>query len=248
MTGPQDMLFAGDPGIAADIAREKADAEALLAAASRGHARTRTSRFRFPWQPRGETPAPLAGSQLLAAPDDEPGDFTQAIGLYESEAEPYGEEAFARPAAREPREHEAAGRILAERADPRPYAPPAISAIPWGMWDTGASEPVRPVYVPDLPADLTDLPAFRETLSRRTRRNAGECLCGDPVAGQTWGERMVSAGDHMFSLPAGAAFTFPAATDEYRARLAEESIEAYDVLYPVPEALAPEAEQAGGQA
>jgi len=89
---------------------------------------------------------------------------------------------------------------------------------PWGPWDRPDGllmderdeyvPPARPylpadeVPVPDLCADLSDLPAFRDALSRRTRCHAGECLCGQQVPGDTWGERMVRAGIHLL---AGAA-------------------------------------------
>ena len=52
-------------------------------------------------------------------------------------------------------------------------------------------------YVPDIPADLTELPAFREAVAHRTRDHARECLCGCRMAGQAWGERMVAAGMHL---------------------------------------------------
>ena len=54
----------------------------------------------------------------------------------------------------------------------------------------------------DLCADLAGLAIFREALSQRTRDHAGECLCGHPVSGGTWGERMVRVGIHLL---AGAA-------------------------------------------
>lgn len=62
--------------------------------------------------------------------------------------------------------------------------------------------PARPRPAADLPApglaaDLADLPAFREALAMRTRCHAGQCLCGHPVTGTTWGERMVAAGTHL---------------------------------------------------
>ena len=54
----------------------------------------------------------------------------------------------------------------------------------------------------DLCADLAGLAIFREALSQRTRDHAGESLCGHPVSGGTWGERMVRVGIHLL---AGAA-------------------------------------------
>ena len=57
-------------------------------------------------------------------------------------------------------------------------------------------------YTPDLCADLADLPLFRETIGRRTRCHAGECLCGHEVTGETWAERMVRAGIHLFNSDA----------------------------------------------
>ena len=54
-------------------------------------------------------------------------------------------------------------------------------------------------YAPDLLADLKELPAFRDALGRSTRRHAGECRCGHPVTGDTWGARMVRAGIHILT-------------------------------------------------
>jgi len=65
--------------------------------------------------------------------------------------------------------------------------------------------PEPPAYTPDLCADLADLPAFREALDRRTRCRAGECLCGHPLTGDTWGERMVRAGIHLLASKGEAA-------------------------------------------
>jgi hypothetical protein len=155
--------------------------------------------------------APLTASRLLDLADiSDTGTFTGIVRRHEAEAEPLGEEAFARPAAAAPRENEAAERIVAERADlARMFVPPEISAVPWGLWDSPAHrEPMR--YVPDLTADLTDLPGFREALGRRTRSRASQCLCGTPVTGQTWGERMVRAGHHLLAPAEIAAFTFGA--------------------------------------
>ena len=90
----------------------------------------------------------------------------------------------------------------------------------WGPWDKPADlymdvrdeyvPPARPYlpeieHTPDLCADLADLPAFREALGRRTRCHAGECLCGHPVSGDTWGERMVRAGIHLLASEGDAA-------------------------------------------
>jgi hypothetical protein len=57
---------------------------------------------------------------------------------------------------------------------------------------------------PDIAADLASLPVFREAVARRTRSHAGECLCGSPVKGQAWGERMVRAGMHLTGNEAAA--------------------------------------------
>ena len=65
-------------------------------------------------------------------------------------------------------------------AMPRPYFPGAARR-----------------HSPDIAADLAALPAFREAVTRRTRRHAGECLCGSAMGGQGWGERMVRAGMHL---------------------------------------------------
>lgn len=275
-----DALLNGEPAGPHYLA--VANRQALADAHGRGHARTRAPRLRFPWARRGD-PAPV--SQLLApaaapsgispstpeAPEDgelradEPGDFTQAISRYQSEALP--PEAFTRPATGELREDEAAERVVAERAElPRMYAPAAISAIPLGVWDTPANrEPMR--YVPDLPADLTDLPDFREAVRRCTRSgpvSASACEA-EKVDGQTWGERMVRRAMHLLAPPEIAAFTFGAAdliaeaeapgtepdpgtpeppgagTPDPAAQAdgpeaAEACIEAYDALHPVPAA------------
>ena len=68
-----------------------------------------------------------------------------------------------------------------------------------------AREYVPEPYTPDLCADLADLAIFREALSLRTRCHAGECLCGHPVTGETWGERMVRAGIHLLTGNEAAA-------------------------------------------
>jgi hypothetical protein len=199
-----DALLNGEPAGPHYLAA--ANRQALADANGRGHARTRVPRFRFR-RARRQDPPPV--SQLLAAEDDEPGEFTGVVSEYAPEALPA--EAFARPATAEPREDEAAARVVAERADlARMFVPPEISAVPWGLWDSPAHrEPMR--YVPDLTADLTDLPGFREALGRRTRSRASQCLCGTPVTGQTWGERMVRAGHHLLAPAEIAAFTFGAA-------------------------------------
>jgi len=97
-----------------------------------------------------------------------------------------------------------------------------ISTEPWGPpWDLPDGlfmnerdhyePPQRPYlpepepYTPDLCADLADLPVFREALGMRTRCHAGECLCGQPVTGDTWGERMVRAGINLLTNEGAAA-------------------------------------------
>jgi hypothetical protein len=241
----------------------QAAADALLngAPSGRSHARTRVSRFRR--LIRREAPAavsqllagPVTASQLLVPADsDEPGEFTGIVSTYEAEAEPLGEEAFARPETGEPREDEAAGRIVAERADlARMYVPPEIAAVPWGLWDTPASrEPMR--YVPDLHADLTDLAVFREALRSRTRSGASQCLCGAQVTGQTWGERMARVAIHLLSPLERAALAFaawPRAADAAASGTEAApgtpeppeiatAMEACDAVNPVPAAMAGE--------
>jgi hypothetical protein len=135
---------------------------------------------------------PATGGEMV-------GEFTGIIRAYEDEAEPISEEDFARPATGATREVEAAERIVAGRADlARIYVPAAINAIPLGVWDTPANrEPMR--YVPDLPADLTDLPEFREALRVHTRSGPVPASGCGPwlVDGQTWGERMVAAAGRL---------------------------------------------------
>ena len=211
MTGRHGGALAEDPVIAADIARARAEAARLLAAHSR--AGTRPPRLaRWLRMPRKKAAAERV-SQLLAAPDEDRSDtgtFTGIVRRHESEAEPYSEEAFARPAAAAPREDEAAARVVAERADmARIYVSPAGTG-PWGPWDNGQPYPPSP----GIAADLTDLPVFREAISRRTRCRAGECLCGTETAGQTWGEGMVAEGIHLLAPAEIAAFTFGAPQDD----------------------------------
>src|ERR1039458_3416492 len=101
---------------------------------------------------------PATGGEMV-------GEFTGIIRAYEDEAEPISEEDFARPATGAPRAVEPAERIGAGRAAlARPYAPPAISAIPWGMWDADRA-PMRPSPVLILAADLTELPRSEEHTS-----------------------------------------------------------------------------------
>ena len=77
----------------------------------------------------------------------------------------------------------------------------------WGLTLPDNRAPMAREYVPrrhspDIAADLTGLPLFRETVSRRTRHSAGECLCGSALDGQAWGERMVRAGMHLTGMEA----------------------------------------------
>jgi hypothetical protein len=184
---------------------------------------------------------PATGGEMV-------GEFTGIIRAYEDEAEPISEEDFARPATGATREVDAAERIVAERADlARIYVPAAINAIPLGVWDTPANrEPMR--YVPDLHADLTDLPMFRAAMSRRTRCHAGQ------AAGQTWGERMVREGTRLLAPSEIPAFTFAAAPQAADAEASgtepypgtpeppeiATAMEACDALNPVPAELAGE--------
>jgi hypothetical protein len=179
------------------------------------------------------------------------GEFTGIIRAYEDEAEPISEEDFARPATGATREVEAAERIVAGRADlARPYAPPAISAIPWGMWDADRA-PMRPSPVLILAADLTELPAFRGALAVSTA-SARECLFGCRIDGGTWGERMVCAGTRLLAPQRLWCGTAPQADAEASRREPypgtpeppeiATAMEACDALNPVP------AELAGGAA
>lgn len=82
----------------------------------------------------------------------------------------------------------------------------------WYGWDTTVMDNppahARPYAArrrtPDVAADLASLPVFRDAVARRTRHQAGECLCGSPVTGQAWGERMVRAGMHLTGNEAAA--------------------------------------------
>jgi len=218
VTGRHGDALAADPVIAGDIARARAEAEALIAA--HGHARTPASRFAR-WLRPARKAAPVPVSQLLEAPltasrlldladISDTGTFTGIVRQHESEAEPLSEEAFARPATGATREVDAAERVVAERADmARIYVSPA-GTDPWGPWDNGQPYPPSP----GIAADLTDLPVFREAISRRTRCRAGECLCGTETAGQTWGEGMVAEGIHLLAPAEIAAFTFGAPQDD----------------------------------
>jgi hypothetical protein len=153
MSARRGEALAEDPVIAGAIARHRDEASALIAA--HGHARTRTTRFARWLRPaRKAAPAPV--SQLLEAPADisDTGTFTGIVRAHESEAEPLGEEAFARPATAAPREDEAAARVVAERADlARIYAPEN-------------REPMAPStpYRWDHRADFRDLPLFKSTV------------------------------------------------------------------------------------
>ena len=246
MTGPQTLPAPvagdGEPDtgtyIAASIERDETRAKDLISAHQ--HRAPRFAWFRGIFQGNGGTPAPPDAGEPDA---DEPGEFTQAVNAHPDQG-PWTSGVLERPVP----------EVAPEDADPEPTAAwqpeevphdiitdpswvrhvtaPVASAVPAPVdWDTQASQPVR--YVPGLAADLRDNPAFRETLSRRTRDGARECLCGCRIGGQAWGERMVSAGLHLFSLPASTVFTWPPVTGEYRALEAEETIRAYDAEHPV---------------
>jgi len=148
--------------------------EAEAAGTVRGHARPRAPRSgilarlrrRNTPAPAVEAEDPLTASRLLDLADiSEPGEFTQAVNRYAEVSPALPPEAFARPAAQEPRENEAAARILTERADlARMYAPAAVPATPWGAWDGPENrEPLAP-YRWDHRADFRDLPLFRSTV------------------------------------------------------------------------------------
>jgi hypothetical protein len=108
-----------------------------------------------------------------------------------------------------PEQLETAARIT-RQSQPGPLP----ETDPWGPWDTPdglymdektltdlrvapAYITVAPAYVPDVAADLTDLPVFRGAVAGRTRAHAKECLCGSGLDGDGWGERMVRAGLHL---------------------------------------------------
>lgn len=83
--------------------------------------------------------------------------------------------------------------------DVQTFPDAADDALEWGPWDSAPGQ-MRPSPVLILAADLTELPAFREAMAMRTRNRATECLCGDELAGQTWGERVMREGIHMLSV------------------------------------------------
>jgi hypothetical protein len=265
-TGPQTALIAGD----SEDDWPADNSSGFLRAAqdqdkARSHARTRRS-----WVPRRfrrEAPAPV--SRLLAAKSGEelaelvraasdvvhgdvgPGAFTQAIDRYQPA--PLTAEAFTRPGAPESREDEAASRIIAERSGlARMYAPPAISAIPWEMWDTAANrEAMQPVYVPDLSADLAENPGFREAVHGHFIR-LEHVQGGRPADGETWQQEYARIYQERFTGAladiARQAASAPVPDFEIERQWAavssqaatEAGLKEYDARHPVPEVLAPE--------
>jgi hypothetical protein len=231
MTGPQSTLLAaqGDgDDLQGYITRTAASRTAWIAAHQHRAPRF-GDRLRGLFRGHAEVPdapddgeAPLTASRLLDLADiSGPGDFTQAVAAYEQARAKAGPGPFAgsvldRPApevAHEPYDPEPTMAVspveladdLAadEPHDPRPYAPEAISSLPWWPGDAPgwqAREPMRPSPVLILAADLAELPAFREAMAMRTRNQAAECLCGSEMAGQSWGERMMREGIHMLSV------------------------------------------------
>jgi len=163
---------------------------------ARSHARTRRS-----WLPprfRRQAPGPVRTTLIAdrpapaaALPAPEPRDPDRTVGYVGPEHLQHGTQ------------HDDSAP-----PDPRPYVPepvasPAISALPWWTGDAPgwqAPEPMRHSPVLALAADLTELPGFRETLARSTRNRAAECLCGDEMTGDVWGERMMRQGIHMLSV------------------------------------------------
>jgi hypothetical protein len=87
-------------------------------------------------------------------------------------------------------------------------APPP--AVAWGEWDDkpGESEPMQR-YIPDLNADLADLPQFRATLAA-SAAIARRSLFGCATDEGTRGGRMVSAGIWLYSVPEDTAAAFAA--------------------------------------
>ena len=81
---------------------------------------------------------------------------------------------------------------------PEPLAPVTRDLL-WEVLDGLRALDVSEPHTPDLLADLKELPAFRTALGMCTRRHAGECRCGHPVTGDTWGTRMVRAGIHILT-------------------------------------------------
>ena len=228
-TGPQTTLIEPASEDHSDdtrgyVAREAAQRRAEVAAAIHTHRKTGVvARLRGAFRGHPDIPVP---------PDaDEPGEFTDAIAEYGDSPDPWTRGVLQRPVPEAVREDcdpeptmavratDLADDLPAEAPGPRPFAPEnapfVVSRWSWGTWDTQESQPIR--YMPDLSADLRDLPGFREALARRTRNSATQCLCGDPIYGRTWGERMVRAGIHIRhseterTLAAAAALNHPEA-------------------------------------
>ena len=218
-TGPQTTLIEPASEDHSDdtrgyVAREAAQRRAEVAAAIHTHRKTGVvARLRGAFRGHADTPAP---------PDaDGPGEFTDAIAEYGDSPDPWTRGVLQRPAPEAVRENcdpeptmavratDLADDLPAEAPGPRPFAP---ENIPWGMWDTQASQPIRPAL--DLSADLRDLPDFRGAVAASTAY-ARECLFGCRIGGDSSGERMVSAALSIFSLPADVAFIpFAAFTDQ----------------------------------
>jgi hypothetical protein len=215
MTGPQ-MLIASDEGHSDDtgtfIARTAARREAEVAEAIHQHrAPSLVQRVRGLFRGHADVPD---------APDaDGPGAFTAAIAdwkspvprglnvkdrspLYTYDTDVAQADQVDVPTSGFVPQDVPEGVVHYDSVEPaRPFTPPAISAIPWAAWDTPANrEPMRTPFARHVADELTHLPAFREALARSTRNHAGECLCGDEMAGPTWGERMVRAGVHMLTV------------------------------------------------
>jgi hypothetical protein len=229
MTGPQTLLPPvgddGDPDVThIDLAEAVyrhtviAPAIASLTAPAPAAHQHRTpglvTRIRGLFRGHDEVPAPP--SLLLA---DRPGEFTAAIAAhkspvpqslnvmdrapvyrYDSEVAQADQEDI--PTSGFVPQDMPEGVVHYDSVEPaRPFTPPAISAIPWAAWDTPANrEPMRTPFARHVADELTHLPAFREALAMSTRNHAGQCLCGDEISGEEWGERMVRQGVHMLSV------------------------------------------------
>jgi hypothetical protein len=185
-------------------------AEVQAAAAHQHRAPRLADRIRSLFRGHGEVPSgPAEGDG-----SDEEGEFTGIVNSYRPEPLPFRTPVLNRPQPAPEVAHENYDPERTQAVSPvdladdlpadeppsvRPYAPPEARAIPWGTWDTDPG-PLLPQPVLALAADLTELPDFREAMSRSTRNQASQCLCGDGIAGQTWGERMMREGIHMLSV------------------------------------------------
>jgi hypothetical protein len=83
-------------------------------------------------------------------------------------------------------------------APPHLRSEPAISSL--------CPRPFAPrPYVPDLGADIADLPLFRFTAGTFMRYHCTECRCGTKVGGETWQARLAGGVEHLI----GCGYSVP---------------------------------------